>query len=454
MKNIYLFIFIVLSKSISAQIQITQSHMPSINDTIRYSNSNVFNYDYTLTGANYNWDFVNLNVVSQDIYKFQSLLQTPYSTLAFTGMPFGAIGYKVADSIGQGQAALKNIYNFYDKKSSGWSAVGTGFTPAAIPFPAGGVYKDKDEIYQFPLTYNRFDSSTFEVTTSLGTQPFQLGTFKQKGYRLNKVEGWGTITTPYGNTINCLKVKSTVNETDSLKVSTLSINVGFQVNRIEYKWLSTSELIPILEVTGTEINGTFTPSIVRYRDNYRNPSSGPLTLKANFTVNKNIGIAGIDTFEFTNTSTPNLGNTFEWTIQGIEGVRFVSNTSKTSTNPKVVFDSTGLFSVNLKASNFFGSHDTTFTNLITINKDNSNSIQSISPFNLKSYPNPFTKYIHFDNPLLQGKLVRVFDSGGRLILNSKIDTDLKINCEKLNSGIYTLIIKDLDILYYTQITKE
>ena len=85
---------------------------------------------------------------TQDIYKFQSLLQTPYSTLAFTGMPFGAIGYKVADSIGQGQAALKNIYNFYDKKSSGWSAVGTGFTPAAIPFPAGGVYKDKDEIYQ------------------------------------------------------------------------------------------------------------------------------------------------------------------------------------------------------------------------------------------------------------------------------------------------------------------
>jgi hypothetical protein len=449
-----MFIFIVLSKGLSAQIQITQAHMPSINDTIRYSNSNVFNYDYTITGANYNWGYINLNVVSQDIYKFQSLLQTPYSTLAFSGMPFGAIGYKVADSIGQGQAALKNIYNFYDKKSSGWSAVGTGFTPAALPFPAGGVYKDKDEIYQFPLTYNRFDSSTFEVTTPLGNQFFQVGTFKQKGYRLNKVEGWGTITTPYGSAINCLKMKSTVIETDSLKVSTLSINVGFQVNRIEYKWLSTSELIPILEVTGTEINGNFTPSLIRYRDNYRSPSANPLTPKANFTVDKNTGIWGVDTFKFTNTSTPAFGNTFLWTIQPSQGVRFVSNTSETSANPQVIFDSTGLYSISLKATNFAGSHDTTFSDLIAINKDNSNSITSISAYTLKCYPNPFTKYIHIDNPILQGKVVRIFDSNGRLILSTSVDAQLQIDCEKLNSGIYTLIIKDLDILYYTQITKE
>ena len=252
-----------------AQITITQANMPSLNDTIRYSNSNTLTLDFSVTDSNYQWDYSSLKSANQDVFKFQALTSTPYASLAFTGMPIGAIGYKIADSLGQGQIAIKNIYTFFEKKSSGWSAVGTGFTPAALPFPAGGVYKDKDEIYTFPLKYLDKDSTTFEVKTPLGNQFLQLGYYKQKGYRLNYVEGFGKITTPYASNIPCLKIKSLIVEMDSVIVPTQNINFGFPNTRIEYKWLSLTEKIPMLEAIGTKVAGKFTPQQVRYRDYYR-----------------------------------------------------------------------------------------------------------------------------------------------------------------------------------------
>ena len=97
----------------TAQITITQNHMPSLNDTIRYSPSNSTGLDFVITGSNFNWDYSALKWTNQDVYKFQALTSTPYSSLAFTGMPLGAIGYKIADSIGQGQTAIKKIYTFF-----------------------------------------------------------------------------------------------------------------------------------------------------------------------------------------------------------------------------------------------------------------------------------------------------------------------------------------------------
>jgi hypothetical protein len=243
-----------------AQITITQANMPALNDTIRYSNSNSLTLDFSVTDSNYQWDYSSLKSANQDVFKFQALTSTPYASLAFTGMPIGAIGYKIADSLGQGQIAIKNIYTFFEKKSSGWSAVGTGFTPAALPFPAGGVYKDKDEIYTFPLKYLDKDSTTFEVKTPLGNQFLQLGYYKQKGYRLNYVEGYGNITTPYASNIPCLKIKSMIVEFDSVIVPSQNINFGFPNIRTEYKWLSLTEKIPMLEANSTPMHMVVYPN--------------------------------------------------------------------------------------------------------------------------------------------------------------------------------------------------
>jgi len=453
MKKTYLICLIMLSVKLQGQIQITQAHMPSIGDTIRYSVSNSTALNYKSTGANYSWDYKTLSMSSQDVYRFQALLSTPYSTLAFTGMPLGAIGYKIADSIGSGQAAFKNIYNFYDKKSTGWSAVGTGFTLSALPLPAGGVYKDKDEIYTFPLNYNDQDSTTFEVTTPLGNQFLQLGTFKQKGYRINKVEGWGTISTPYANNVNCLKIKSRVVETDSLKVTSLSLNVGFQANRVEYRWLSTSEKIPLLEVTGTEIAGVFTPGSIRFRDNYRAPNTLPFGPRARFTVNRNSGVAGKDTFSLYNQSTPGFGNSYLWTITPAAGVRYVSASSNTAQDPDIVFDSAGVYSVKLQTTNFSGTDDSTATNMITVSGKNTQSVHASLLSGTGIYPNPVQNSISFSDASLAGKDCHLFDAKGRLILKTAIPSDLKLDLSGLKAGNYSLLITGQETFILTQFIK-
>ena len=454
MKNLSLLICLFVGHISQAQIQISQANMPSINDTIRYSVSNSNTLNFAQTGANYTWDYSTLNRTSQDLYRFQALLSTPYATLAFTGMPAGAIGYKIADSIGTGQVAFKNIYNFYEKKSTGWSAVGTGFTLSAIPFPAGGVYSDKDEIYTFPLNYNDKDSTTFEVTTPLGNALFKLGTFKQKGYRINTVEGWGTIKTPYGNNINCLKIKSKIVEIDSIKITTPATNLGFQANRVEYKWISNTEKIPVLEVTGTVNNGTFTPNTIRYRDTYKAISGSPLLPKVKFTANKYPGKTTKDTFIFNNLSSPNFGLSYQWTITPSLGVRYVSGTSATSKTPRIIFDSAGVFTVKLQASNLAGSKDSTAVNMITISKDNQQSINASNHSNLSVYPIPSQDILYFNQAEFINLECRIFDLNGKLIQTSVIDNNLSINIKNLATGNYTVVVNYLNQVFYTQINKS
>lgn len=455
MRKILLILFLAFSIQIKAQITITQAHMPSINDTIRYSSAIGTGFNFRQTGANYNWNYSGLGITGQGIYKYEAVTSTPYSVLLLSKLPFGAIGYKVADSVGTGQLALKNLYNFFEKKSTVWRAVGTGFTMAALPIPTGGIYSDFDEIYTLPLNYNDSDFSTFQVTTPLGNQFVQLGTYKQKGTRSNKVEGWGTITTPYGNNISCIKIRSVVTEVDSVKLSTPAINIGFPADRVEYRWLSTTEKIPVLEVIGTDIGGTFTPNQVRYRDVFRNPGQSPLGPRVDFDADKYVGKAGKDTFYFINQTRPNIGNTYLWSFNPNKGIRFVEGTSATSSTPIVVFDSAGVFSVTLKGTNLGGSRDTTATNMITISRDGNNqSIASIDQMGISIYPNPVKQNIYINDPSLMYAKACIFDFNGKLISEQYITEDLSISCNGLSKGNYILMIKSFDSFLHTTFIKE
>lgn len=453
MTRTLILLLICISTSAKGQIQITQSDMPSINDTIRYSEANGGSFDFTNTGANYNWDYSGLGLNRQDIYEFKSLVNTPYATLLISGMPFGAIGYKIADSIGAGQMAVKNLYNFYEKTNSVWRAVGTGFTLAMLPIPAGGIHSDKDEIYTFPLNYNDKDSTTFSVTTPIGNQFIQLGTFKQKGYRLNHVEGWGMISTPYATNISCIKIKSVIVETDSLKITTPATNIGFNSVRVEYKWLSKTEKIPVLEVSGTEIGGVFTPTQIRYRDNYRVPGSPVNFITVKFDADKYLGIQGKDTFNFQNNSTPSFGASYNWQFTPAEGLRYVNGTDSSSSEPSLVFDSIGKFSVKLTVSNLIGDKDSVATDMIEILKDNSNSIQQVASNKHIVYPNPSKNILNI-GPGFSNSSYFIYDQSGRLVLSGIIDDNSQIDISGLSKGTYHILAYNDKKYIFTQITKD
>jgi hypothetical protein len=218
--------------------------------------------------------------------------------------------------------------------------------------------------------------------------------------------------------------------------------------------LSTTEKIPVLEVTGTTTNGTFTPNSIRYRDTYKATSGSPLLPKVKFTANKYTGKTTKDTFIFNNLSSPNFGLSYQWTITPSLGVRYVSGTSATSKTPRIIFDSAGVFTVKLQASNLAGSKDSTAVNMITISKDNQQSINASNLSNLSVYPIPSQDILYFNQAEFINLECRIFDLNGKLIQTSLIDNNLSINIKNLATGNYTVVVNYLNQVYYTQISKS
>ncbi|MFM9944809.1 MAG: T9SS type A sorting domain-containing protein [Bacteroidia bacterium] len=262
------------SFSALCQISINATNMPSAGDTIRYSVvQNSAGFDFKASGENKAWDFKNLKSTSQDIYQYKNSTTTPY----VLNFGFSALGLKLADSLGSGQMGLKDVYTFFKKSTTKWEAVGIGFQLSALPLPQAGKHTNSDEIYTFPLNFKDKDSTAFTLKVPISAVILPLGNYFQDGNRVNTVDGWGKISTPYQSDVECIRIKSVITETDSLAIAISGqapINFAFPNNRVEYKWLSKTEKIPMLEVSGNVIGATFTPTIVRYRDNYRSNKPG------------------------------------------------------------------------------------------------------------------------------------------------------------------------------------
>lgn len=256
-----LLVFCFLLFSSQAQITITSANMPGSGDTARYSEISLFDsLDFISTGANYTWDFSYFTPINQGLYEYKAISQINPVYFAFFG--FSSFGQKIMDSLDiAGVITVYDIYDFYSGNSTSFKAVGRGMEFQGLPVPSD--YSDNDEIYQFPLNYGDVDSSTWAVSFQLDT----ILQYHQSGTRLNEVEGWGTIMTPY-DTVSCLKVKSTITEHDSLVISGFGLPAIDRV-RYEYKWLSLTEFVPMLQVNAEDIFGFPVVNSIRYRDNYR-----------------------------------------------------------------------------------------------------------------------------------------------------------------------------------------
>jgi hypothetical protein len=279
MKKSYLiFIFLLMilfSKSSSAQITINSTDMPSSNDTFRVSMGIAFTgMDETATGANYTWDYSQLTAASQTIDTFVSILSTGLYAIYFSGSSYAEKSNTPSFSLGI--VTIDYQYDFYKKSSSAYVSNGVGANIGG--FPVGVVNSPKDTLYRFPLNYNNHGSCYSAFATTIPG----LGYYGGEKTRVDTVDGWGTLTTPYG-TFPALRVKSVINETDTIYSETLGF--GFPVPRpevTEYKWLATAKGIPLLQVNAT---GGFVTQII-YRDSIRfNPVGIAEMEKKNFDFN-------------------------------------------------------------------------------------------------------------------------------------------------------------------------
>ncbi|MCB0698937.1 MAG: T9SS type A sorting domain-containing protein [Chitinophagales bacterium] len=253
-----------------AQVSITASDMPVNGDTLRYSTVLPIGSGINLndTGANKVWSFDSLKPLIQRVDEYKTaFLVNPLYVLTIGST---AYGYKVADTFGIPGMTLPinitNVYNFFSKKSSPSRFVVEAYAAEISGAPIPAKYQDEDEWYFFPLAYgNAEDSSAFSLTVSIPS----VGSMKQNGYRKTKVDGWGTISTPYYTTAqNCIRVRSEVNSVDSFQISSIPA-VGITRKVVDYKWLIPGEHYPALWVTTNIVASIETITAIRYRDKYR-----------------------------------------------------------------------------------------------------------------------------------------------------------------------------------------
>ncbi len=356
---IYIFIGLLGFIPLKAQIILTQEDLPSVNDTLRYSMVTSLNgYDFQQTGENFHWDFSNLNFQTQELEDYKSVSSVNF----FMGLLFGSetMALSITDMLplDEFEVEAEDFYAVYHKTAQQYTQDGFFFLISGLPIPL--KYQQKDYVYKLPLAYADNDSTAFYGNLSLEDTLH----FERDGYRVNNVDGWGTIETPYGE-FECLRVKTTLYESDSLFWASLPEPVMLKRTTTQYKWLAKEEKFPVMEASFVQFENEDEIFLgVRYRDIYREPQQTPAPV-ANF-------FADITEAEpnqpitFTNESTPDhQANTYLWAFEP-NHVEFLSQTTVTSIEPVVEFTEPGTYSVTLNAYNETASDSHHKQNYITI----------------------------------------------------------------------------------------
>jgi PKD repeat protein len=417
---------------VHAQITITSSDMPKSGDTIRYSQTAITELpDLTKTGTNYSWDYSSMGMESQGLYEYKASFQTPY----LLNFGFSAIGQKISDSLGTGQLALQNIYTFYKSSSSKFETVGIGFQYSSLPLPQSGKHSNTDKIYEFPLKYNNKTSDDFEAKVPIVAVAIPIGNFFIVGTRTTEVDGWGKISTPYVSNVECIRVKSVIEEIDSVVIPTLSVNLAIPTTKVEYKWLSKTEHIPILEITGTEVLGNFVPTYIRYRDTFRT-EIGPLDLVANFEADAVDGSTN-DTFSISDMSDGTV-LTRNWEITP-NTYKYVNGTDENSKIAQVQFTSSGKYSVKLVIGNIVNQDSLSRTDYINVKMGS--SVPELRLMSNIVYPNPFINSLNIR--LIEKKnntFVKLFNVEGRLVFEGDYQNQqsITISTNDFEAGSYIL----------------
>ncbi|MBE0637045.1 MAG: T9SS type A sorting domain-containing protein [Bacteroidales bacterium] len=227
-----------------SQITITSNDMPSPNDTVRKSQAlTTGGIDYTVTGTNHVWDFSTLEPLTQTVDTFVTVNSVPFLyQLVFIPNIVANVAQKFSEIDTIPDLPITDPFRFFRKTTNTYNDVGYAISVSGIPIPVR--LNPADVIYKLPLAYGNLDSSN--ASGQLGVPGFGYIGIQRK--RVNQVDGWGSLTTPFG-TYDVLRLKSTVYETDSIYLDTLNFGTTIERTYIEYKWLANGHKAPLLQVT-------------------------------------------------------------------------------------------------------------------------------------------------------------------------------------------------------------
>jgi|688.fasta_scaffold72183_5 PKD repeat protein len=441
-KYFTIFLFVALINS-NAQVTYTSANYASVGDSFYISSATNLNLDFESTGTSFNWNFENLVATSQVQLQFRNPTQTGYSPFLFPFIYFpGNTNLSSTNGISTGlnipgqPIEISDANDYYKKSSTDVRQVASAFKLGynGITIPVQNQYSSPDIIYQFPINYGNMHTSNSEYTTTIPTILYR----NRQLTRTNTVDGWGTVTTPFGTFSNTLRITTNLVENDTISLAGNGLPRIIRTTR-EFKWLDTSKKVPILTVTQSNVNGNWFTTSVDYLDNFQAFQTTAFFIYAPLTPNAGDEV----TFQNLSTNAINYSWNFDDPSSG------VLNTS-TSQNPNHVFSANGVYQVTLTASNASFS-DTITIPVVVGNILGISDVALALDTKIKVYPNPFSSKIIIDNSVPNSEY-ELIDSSGKIIFKGK--EIQKIDFSSINKGLYHLNCKANNEIQTIKLLKE
>lgn len=363
-----------------AQPTYNSGQFAAVGDLFYITSANNLLLDYETTGTNYNWNFSALEGTSQSQLQFI----TPTSTGFLWPFLFSLNNTNMAGTNNESETLnnpgqviqITNSYAYFKKSTTDFQQTGSAYKVNfnGTNLPVTNQYTNPDIMYRFPMQYGNTDSDNSAYTINIPTLIYQENALE----RTNEVDGWGSVSTPYGNYSNVLRMKTTLVSNDSIALFGVGTPRTTTTTR-ELKWFDTTQKLPVLRVIQRNQTGIWVTTSVEYLDAQRD-----FQTTAFCTYQPQNPVPG-DTVYFQNLSSN--ATTFSWDF-GDPG----SGTDNTSTDefPTHTYAAEGVYTVQLTASN--ATFSDTYTFIIVIGSLSSAAFDASA--DAAVFPNPFTNKIH------------------------------------------------------------
>ena len=255
------------------QITIVNSDFSDGGDIVALTNATDATIDYGSTGADQIWDFSYLVSDGQSVRDYSTMAGVSFLVDfifgTFASANYQATNHIISDAIPVDLLSqflpitISDIKQFSKNSNDSITSVGmsASISGTEVPFKMDTI----ETRYKFPLNYGDVYNSRGYL--NLDMNPIYNGIWRQYRQRSSIVDGWGSITTPYG-TFDALRIDHFITEIDSLMIEVgIPIWVELPIpDSHQYEWIATGEKEPILRITTTEILGNQTVTAIEYRD--------------------------------------------------------------------------------------------------------------------------------------------------------------------------------------------
>lgn len=204
------------------------------------------NLDYLSSGASHTWNFSAIDGNEQTADTFVTVNST---NLAYAAVFNNPLDPEHRATVASPQPPLgsmpgvtiEKMYMFFKRTSSFYGQVGYGAEINEVPVPVR--FDDADILYRFPLEYGNIDTSESFYDINIPS----LGYNSESRFRINTVDGWGTIYLP-ADTFEVMRVKTVAQIRDSIYIDSLGFGFGFNRTETEYKWLAEGQHVPVFHI--------------------------------------------------------------------------------------------------------------------------------------------------------------------------------------------------------------